>query len=148
MHVYLVGICGYETYEVRYVTLSEEKANELFEELRSELVNHNQEMIEYDKKEGLDWNIASWEKDIANLIKMKPGDAIHGDCPFIEIKQVEKDYISDKISETYNRFKRLDKVILDKDAIYCAIKNANHMRCITADLWTVIKELHADQNGD
>jgi len=47
----------------------------------------------------------------------------------------------DKISKIYEQYKHLDAIIFDKDAIECAIKTSNHMRCLVVDLWANIKEM-------
>jgi len=84
--VYLVGISGYDWNEVRYVTLSKERSFELFEELRTELIDRCKEMIEHIKKnDDCVWDIPNWEEDLKQLTEMKVGDDDLGiDSPYIE----------------------------------------------------------------
>jgi len=86
MNAYVVGICGYDMNDVRYVTLSLPKAKDLFEELRTELIDQCKKMIEHiEKDDDCKWDIENWENDIMELTNMSPGDDVGCDRPYIEV---------------------------------------------------------------
>jgi len=87
--VYLVGISGYDWNEVRYVTLTLSRAEELFEELRTELIDKCKDMIDHIKEENdCHWDIPNWEEDIKQLTEMKIGDDLGIDSPYIEVMTI------------------------------------------------------------
>ena len=84
MKVWLVGSAGYDFHSIEYVCLSYESALKRWSEVRNELISRAKEMIEYDYKEGLDWNVPSWEREIKLLQNLKPGESCQCDFPIIE----------------------------------------------------------------
>lgn len=54
MKIYLVAIVDYDTHDLRHACLSYETALKRFHELRREIIAQNNDMIEFDKSEGID----------------------------------------------------------------------------------------------
>ena len=87
MIAYIIGIHGYEWNNVRYITLSDKKAKELFEVLREERIKECKEMIDHIKKESdCVWDIPNWEKDLQDITNMDYYDDGDMTCdrPYIE----------------------------------------------------------------
>jgi hypothetical protein len=94
MKAYLVGIKGYDTHSVKFVTMSVETSIELFEILRKGCIEECKDMIDHDIREGYD--SSSWVLMAEQLNKMKPGNIDEdgsscGDRPFIEVHPIVTD---------------------------------------------------------
>ena len=87
MYAYLISIGSIDSHESRYICDSSEKALELFNELRNEIITEYMEQIEFERQDGYDLTIAHTLEIIAFLEKMKPGDIPPWCCdhPTIEV---------------------------------------------------------------
>jgi len=88
MKVWLVGSAGYDFSDIQYVCLSHESALKRWYEIRDNLIKQAEDMIIYEHDEGYTGN-GGWEKDIALLQKLKPGETCQCDCPTIEEMEAE-----------------------------------------------------------
>jgi hypothetical protein len=87
MKVWLVGSAGYDYSSVDYVCLSYETAVKRWNNIRDELIEKCEEMIEHDRLDGYD--NGGWERDIIMLRKLKPGETAECDHPYIEEHETE-----------------------------------------------------------
>jgi len=82
--VWVVAESRFEWYEIRYICSSKEVALQRWVELRDELINGFQEMVEYCIKE--DYHDADdWRKRIDTLKNLKPGESC--DCDYPDLKE-------------------------------------------------------------
>jgi hypothetical protein len=86
--VWIVAESRFEWYEVKHVCSSKEIALKRWEELRDELINWFQEMVEHCIKE--DYHDADdWRKRIDTLKNLKPGESCDCDYPDLQEWGVE-----------------------------------------------------------
>lgn len=92
MKVWLVGTCDCEETHVAHVCLSEETAMKRWEELRRELIDDNERMINYHKEQNDEpWMYAINERMIQNLSETDPTkmDNYPQEEPFIRETETE-----------------------------------------------------------
>ena len=90
--VWVVAESRFEWYEIRHICSSKEIALQRWAELRDELIQGYQDMVEHCIKEGYH-DADSWQKNIDALKNMKPGESCACDYPDLKEWNVGLDQI-------------------------------------------------------
>ena len=90
--VWVVAESRFEWYEIRHICSSKEIALQRWAELRDELIQGYQDMVEHCIKEGYH-DADSWQKDIDALKNMKPGESCACDYPDLKEWNIGLDQI-------------------------------------------------------
>lgn len=85
--VWIVAESTFEWYTIKHVCGSKETALKRWNELRDDMIKENQDMVEYEKREGYD--AGEWQEDIIKLQNLKPGESCHCDYPDLKEWEVE-----------------------------------------------------------
>lgn len=84
MKVWVVAESRFEWYEIKHICKTREKAVELWEKLREELIKGNREMVCHDLREGIDYS--DWENDVIVLQNLIPGQIPESRCDYPDLK--------------------------------------------------------------
>ena len=89
--VWIVAESRFEWYTVKYICSSKEIAIKRWEELRGEMIQDNQRMVDANKQYLIDYGYYDncWEKHIEMLQNLKPGERCDCDYPDLQRWDVE-----------------------------------------------------------
>lgn len=88
MKVWVVSEYGFDFHIIKYICGSYKTAIKRWEELRDEMIKENQDMVVFCQTEGYS-DAAIWEKYVALLQNLKPGELCDCDCPEIKEWEIE-----------------------------------------------------------